>query len=606
MAKLSAFSILVNLVSPSIGWYFITKDSLPSDDLSRKCIDALVAEISCPQQISTFPSTDYISSSSLEERECSEKDVVAWNPNSAEPEHISVLGETLFYHFNRTCIKDGPRWCNVWAHENSGDTPRQATSTGTSVAVDECDNCAIKKMQFQAGSPDGYDLQPHYKSLTEKCRKTGFPLATTVSDNRPSSIPTDEPKQSCDGEEYVVKKSDTCQSVSKSQNVATSLLLRDNNLQAFCANFPKEGETLCIKNKCKVHVVDKDNTCPSIASAARISQVQLYTWNPILGVSCRNIAKSVGDTICLEPPGDDDYTPPRTSPAATTTSTILPSAAPVPSDISNGTTEVCAQYYQVETGDYCNKIILKYTISLDDFLFLNQGINKNCTNLFAKESYCVEPVGPIEKYPDHPDYVPPFTFVSEIRFDDLPEATFKIPRKTDSPKKLPLAKGTRKECYIYVDGSDLHTEDTWALDESECKALAGTWRITLEELQSWNPSLDTSLETCEMDVKYRYCMKAHKSNGHSPASTDENTAPSGTEQPTKTDTTGPVASSTELPIRDGAIEGCKEYKPFRAPDTCQDMLDDNSITIKQFFKWNPSVGSECGNLWPGYRYCVKA
>jgi hypothetical protein len=214
----------------------------------------------------------------------------------------------------------------------------------------------------------------------------------------------------------------------------------------------------------------------------------IRTGNPILGVSCRNIAKSVSDTICLEPPGDDDYTPPRTSPAATTTSTILPSAAPVPSDISNGTAEVCAQYYRVETGDYCNKIILKYTISLDDFLFLNQGINKNCTNLFAKESYCVQPVGPIEKYPDHPDYVPPFTSVSEIRFDDLPEATFKIPRKTDSPKKLPLAKGTRKECYIYVDGSDLHTEDTWVLDESECKALAGTWKITLEELQSWSVS----------------------------------------------------------------------------------------------------------------------
>ncbi|KAH6978803.1 hypothetical protein EDB82DRAFT_506277 [Fusarium venenatum] len=621
MARFLAFLLLATLTgSHSAAWQLVTKDALPSDDLSNKCIDALVANISCPQHISTFPSTDYVSASSLEEActsacrtslaeytaslksQCSEQDVVVWNPNSAEPEHVSVLGTTLFYHFNQKCIKDDQRWCNVWAHEQSGDK-EESSAEPSSTTARECDNCAIKQMQLQAGSPDGYDLQPDYKSLTEKCQKTGFPLATTVSSNSPTSVSTAKPQRTCDGDEYIIKESDTCRTVSRSLNVATALLLRDNDLQAFCADFPSEGNRLCIKNKCNVHVVTNDDTCASIAKAAQISQVQLYTWNPILGEACRNIASSVGDTVCLEPPGDEEYTPLKTSTLESTTSTAEPSAAPVPSDIANGTTKHCAQYYRVVTGDYCNKVIVKYSIPLEDFLFLNQGVNQNCTNLFAKESYCIEPAGPIEKYRDHPDYVPPLESVSETPFDSLPEATFTVPRITDLPKKLPLAEETRNDCFLYADGSDLHSDSSWLFDVSECERLVPVWGITLEELQNWNPSLNTSSDNCEMDVKYRYCMKAHREDAPSPAPEDESTAPSAT---TKSTTSSAIPSSTELPIRDGVVESCKEYKPFLAPHTCQDMLDDNSITIKEFYKWNPPVGAECGNLWPGYRYCVKA
>jgi len=41
-------------------------------------------------------------------------------------------------------------------------------------------------------------------------------------------------------------------------------------------------------------------------------------------------------------------------------------------------------------------IVIKFGISLDDFVFLNPVINANCTNLFAEESYCVQAVGDSE------------------------------------------------------------------------------------------------------------------------------------------------------------------------------------------------------------------
>ena len=44
-------------------------------------------------------------------------------------------------------------------------------------------------------------------------------------------------------------------------------------------------------------------------------------------------------------------------------------------------------------------IIIKYGISLEDFLFLNKAVNVNCTNLLADESYCVQPVGDSKSTP---------------------------------------------------------------------------------------------------------------------------------------------------------------------------------------------------------------
>lgn len=35
------------------------------------------------------------------------------------------------------------------------------------------------------------------------------------------------------------------------------------------------------------------------------------------------------------------------------------------------------------------------------------------------------------------------------------------------------------------------------------------------------------------------------------------------------------------------------------------VLSENQLTIAQFFAYNPAVGSDCSNLWLGYRYCVR-
>ena len=53
-------------------------------------------------------------------------------------------------------------------------------------------------------------------------------------------------------------------------------LLYDNGLDAFCADFPTQGD-LCIQSTRGTYMVRPNDTCQSIARGNRVSQIQLYT-----------------------------------------------------------------------------------------------------------------------------------------------------------------------------------------------------------------------------------------------------------------------------------------------------------------------------------------
>ncbi|KAF7556062.1 hypothetical protein G7Z17_g1763 [Cylindrodendrum hubeiense] len=622
MNWLLVLSSLALMVRPAIAWQYISPDALPAESLSTSCQAALVVDLDCPSQVASFFERDPVPLASLEEActsscrtsladfetslktECGEEDLVEYDL-AADPVHVSVVATDIYYHFTRTCIKDGDRWCNIWAFENSPDTASGTGSSATSIitaAVDMCDNCVIKPFQFLAGTSysNGFALQADYSTLTSSCSKTGFALATTVTGS-PST--TSEPALHCSGDEYTVQAGDTCQSISKAQDVATAWMLYDNNLQAFCAGFPTAGDKICIVNQCKTYTIQADDTCQGIAVASNISMVQLYTWNPVLGSSCNRMSLSVGHTVCLEPHDDEDYVPITRT---TTTPTLEPTAAPVPSNIASGTNGNCAEFYSVQVGDYCNQIILGYGISLQDFLFLNQGLNAECTNLYAEEAYCVSPVGPINLYPGHPDYVEPTTSTADVAFDELVKATFTAPAITGLPTYLPRANGTRKDCIIYLDGTELQVDMSWGSSVSACEKLAQVWEISLPELYNWNPSLNTSSPDCAFSEELSYCMAAYrKFNTYTGEPETETQLSSTIAAATTTTSTTAEPSSTALPIRDGAAEDCKKYYAVVSPQTCQGALDANGLTIAEFYAMNPAIGPECHNLWPDYRYCVE-
>lgn len=92
----------------------------------------------------------------------------------------------------------------------------------------------------------------------------------------------------------------------------------------------------------------------------------------MINAGCNNINNLNGSEICINAPG----TPYNAPTGSTTLAPITPTTvAPAPTDVADGTNPKCGQYYHVEQGDFCNLIVIKFGISLDDFIFLNPAIN---------------------------------------------------------------------------------------------------------------------------------------------------------------------------------------------------------------------------------------
>ena len=103
-----------------------------------------------------------------------------------------------------------------------------------------------------------------------------------------------------------------------------------------------------------------------------MTYAQMLAWNPIFDLTCSNLNSSVGLEICVSSPGGT-YTVPSATIATITTATT---AATVPTNAANGTNIDCGAWYEAESGDYCNLLVLRFGISLADFLVLNPEVNE--------------------------------------------------------------------------------------------------------------------------------------------------------------------------------------------------------------------------------------
>lgn len=128
--------VQIALASNCLAFQFITKNTLPANNLSAGCITALTADISnCPRQVGNFPTRSYYDVDALEEActadcaaslakyntatagACGTQDV--YNVSSSHVAPVSFVPTLLHYYYNKTCIQDGDRWCNRVALEMS-------------------------------------------------------------------------------------------------------------------------------------------------------------------------------------------------------------------------------------------------------------------------------------------------------------------------------------------------------------------------------------------------------------------------------------------------------------------------------------------------------
>ncbi|KAK4200451.1 LysM domain-protein [Triangularia verruculosa] len=588
-----------------------------SEELSSGCSQALLADVACDPVVRNFRPGFFYSPDTLA-RSCtsscesalvsyhnsvksacgSETIVGSFDLNSS----ALIVPGTYQYLFKSICLKDGSRYCNnvaamaAFIADPGGSMFNYLDSVANGTAPpNSCDSCLVEILRLKAGSPyfDGPAVASlsMYQSLTSSCKVSGRPLSTsTLGFYTQEPIVTSTP---CAGKTYVIRPSDNCYSISLSQRVGTAWLLTENNLPAYCDRFPTSG-SLCIANTCNVYTVKPNDTCNSISQSANITTTQLLAWNPVLDSGCYNLSRMNGTQLCISAPGED-FVPPETTNLAPITPTT---AAPIPSNTAAGSNGYCGKWYNVQIGDYCNLLTLKFAISLVDFIFLNPMVNENCTNLFAQESYCVQPVGDINTYSGRPGYMTmtPGPSIPHTAFSNLPSATAKPYSRLYTP--VPLASNTRDDCAQYFSGTDYQFNLTGTKWRNNCEFVIQVYNVDPESFGVWN-GLDITSPDCSFKPGLRYCGSWYLEKDEPPqpvVPTTTSGAPSSTTQ------TGPTAPA---PTHSGQPTSCDTWHVVVSEDTCTTVATKAGITLAQFLSFNPAVSADCSqNFWLGYAYCV--
>lgn len=255
-----------------------------------------------------------------------------------------------------------------------------------------------------------------FSHRTQSCSATGYdftsPTAYAVS-TKPYPSPTDAP--TCVSP-YIVQPGDTCDSIAVANGVSTHAVISASQAGPGCFNLVV-GKSLCLPEPCTLYRVQWDDTCADIVAAVPgLRPHHLLTWNPNINPLCTNIGSMHEDLICVSPPGRSLENVTTVSPEPPSMTQPPPTAVPSPSNAKAESHELCAGWYEVREGDYCQLISIQNGIEARDFFFLNPSVDDpDCTNLWLETSYCVKAVGDINTYPGLPIFHHPPVHVDTSR-----------------------------------------------------------------------------------------------------------------------------------------------------------------------------------------------
>lgn len=135
-----------------------------------------------------------------------------------------------------------------------------------------------------------------------------------------------------------------------------------------------------------------------------------------------------------------------------------------------------------------------------------------------------------------------------------------------SPTQTGITKGCQKY-YTVKDG------DT-------CASVYGQAGITFDQLYAWNPAIGP--ECHNLWLGYAYCVSG----------------------PSATTSSASTVSPSAAPLRSGTPDDCSLYYTVQSGDGCAKIQDIFSIDFSTLYRWNPSIGADCENLWLDYGVCV--
>ncbi|EME39056.1 hypothetical protein DOTSEDRAFT_102290, partial [Dothistroma septosporum NZE10] len=63
------------------------------------------------------------------------------------------------------------------------------------------------------------------------------------------------------------------------------------------------------------------------------------------------------------------------------------------------------------------------------------------------------------------------------------------------------------------------------------------------------------------------------------------------------------SASKPTPTQRGMVPGCLEFHQAAESDSCEEIVDENEISVVDFVSWNSAVRKLCNNLFVGYWFC---
>ncbi|KAK2038552.1 LysM domain-containing protein [Colletotrichum somersetense] len=491
--------------------------------------------------------------------------------------------DRIIHAYDLSCAQDGNT--GVFCDEVYLDNLANDTTAGP------CSRCSLGTANILLNSPFGFDTEfaADFKSRTSSCGAAGYDFTTPAAyavTTKPVPTSTDGPV--CPSP-YTVKSGDTCDSIATAYKVSTNAVIRAGITGPGCKNLVP-GVQLCLPEACAQYRVKWDDSCANILKDVPGLQAQhLLTWNPNISPLCTNLRDMVGDLICVSPPGRTlaDATAVPSGPPTTTQPPAT--AVPRPSNAKAESHQMCAAWYEIKAGDYCQMISIKNSVEVRDFFFLNPSVdNPGCGNLWLNTSYCVQPVGDINTYPSYPySTSPPYTLTPSDYVTTTQPAIETIAPSETPVADLPLASGSLDEadgCREFVE----HVDVPIPRDQSQqpdvpqltknintCDYVVAEQKILMDDFIEWNPSL-RNVSPCVLQPNLRYC------GAYGNATADPDTSNGGC-----------LEVQTPEP---GTVDNCACFTKvdgFNAGKfLCADIAEDKNITVSDLVKWNTWIGTE--------------
>lgn len=238
----------------------------------------------------------------------------------------------------------------------------------------------------------------------------------------------------------------------------------------------------------------------------------------------------------------------------------------------------CDKFYFVQAKEQCDTIAARFGITLAKVLALNPSAGTNCGGLWAQAYACVGTIGEevISTTSKSNSAVATSTIVSS-------SSTTSSGNGIATPQ--PTQPGMVANC------NKFH----WVADNVVCSQVISYQKITLADFVKWNP---TVLSDCSgMWAQVNVCVGVI-SDGI-PAVSSSTATP----KPTSTTAAG-NGVVTPQPTQPGMVSNCATFHWIAAGVTCSQVLSYEKISLADFVKWNPTVGSDCTGMKADVNVCV--